>query len=188
MSVSTTQPPSAVFTIGHSTRSIEELLALLHAHGVEWLLDVRTVPRSRHNPQFNRDTLPESLRQAGIAYRHMPELGGLRHARSDSVNMGWRNTSFRGYADYMQTSEFEAGIETLIATATHEPCVLMCAEAVPWRCHRSLIADALVVRGIPVKHILSVTRANPHILTPFANVHGTHITYPADPGQQTLLP
>jgi uncharacterized protein (DUF488 family) len=188
MSRSTAQPPSAVFTIGHSTRSIEDFLELLRVHGVTCLLDVRTVPRSRHNPQFNRDTLPESLRQAGIAYRHMPELGGLRHARADSPNMGWRNSSFRGYADYMQTTEFEAGIERLIATATRERSAIMCAEALPWRCHRSLIADALVVREIPVKHIMSATRANLHVLTPFANVHGTHLTYPADTGQQTLLP
>src|SRR5688500_7531786 len=188
MSRSTAQPPSAVFTIGHSTRSIEDFLELLRVHGVTCLLDVRTVPRSRHNPQFNRDTLPESLRQAVIAYGHMPELGGLRHARADSRNMVWRNSPFRGYADYMQTPEFEAGIETLIATATRERSAIMCAEAVPWRCHRSLIADALVVRGIPVKHIMSATRANLHVLTPFANVHGTHLTYPADTGQQTLLP
>lgn len=188
MSPSAAQPPPAVFTIGHSTRSIEDFLELLHVHGVTCLLDVRTVPRSRHNPQFNRDTLPEPLREAGIGYGHMPELGGLRHARPDSPNMGWRNTSFRGFADYMQTPAFETGIEALIATATRERTVIMCAEAVPWRCHRSLIADALVVRGIPVKHIMSATRANPHVLTPFANVHGTHITYPAETGQQTLLP
>jgi uncharacterized protein (DUF488 family) len=116
----------------------------------------------------------------------MPEVGGLRHARPDSPNMGWRNSSFRGYADYMQTPEFEAGIETLIATATRERSVITCAEAVRWRCHRSLIADALIVRGIPVKHIMSVTRANPHVLTPFAKVHGTHLTYPADTGQMLL--
>lgn len=188
MSPSAAQLPPAVFTIGHSTRSIEDFLELLHVHGVTCLLDVRTVPRSRHNPQFNRDTLPEPLREAGIGYGHMAELGGLRHARPDSPNMGWRNTSFRGFADYMQTPAFETGIEALIATATRERTVIMCAEAVPWRCHRSLIADALVVRGIPVKHIMSATRANPHVLTPFANVHGTHITYPAETGQQTLLP
>lgn len=184
MSHSAAQPPAVVFTIGHSTRPIEDFLELLHVHGVTCLLDVRTVPRSRYNPQFNRDTLPGPLRQAGIDYGHMPELGGLRHARPDSPNMGWRNTSFRGFADYMQTPEFETGIETLIATAACERIAVMCAEAVPWRCHRSLIADALVVREIPVEHIMSVTRTNPHVLTPFANVHGTHITYPAE----TVLP
>ena len=182
------QPPAVVFTIGHSTRSIEDFLELLRVHGVTCLLDVRTIPRSRHNPQFNRDTLPESLRQASIDYGHMPELGGLRHTRPDSPNMGWRNSSFRGFADYMQTPAFETGIEALIAAAAREPIAIMCAEAVPWRCHRSLIADALVVRGIPVDHIMSVTRANPHVLTPFARVHGTHITYPAETAQQTSLP
>jgi uncharacterized protein (DUF488 family) len=188
MSHSAGQPQATVFTIGHSTRSIEDFLKLLHVHGVTCLLDVRTVPRSRHNPQFNRDTLPEPLRQAGIDYGHMPELGGLRHARPDSPNMGWRNTSFRGYADYMQTPAFETGIEALIATAARKRTAIMCAEAVPWRCHRSLIADALLVRGIPVEHIMSIMRANPHVLTPFGKVQGTHITYPPETGQQTLLP
>ena len=188
MSQSAGQPTPAVFTIGHSTRSIEDFLELLHVNGVTCLLDVRTVPRSRHNPHFNRDTLPEPLLQAGIDYGHMPGLGGLRHARPDSPNMGWRNTSFRGFADYMQTPEFETGIETLIATATRKRTAIMCAEAVPWRCHRSLIADALVVRGIPVEHIMTIKRTNPHVVTPFAKVHGTHITYPTETGQQTLPP
>jgi uncharacterized protein (DUF488 family) len=169
-----------VLTVGHSTRSIEAFLDLLRAQGVKRVIDVRTIPRSRHNPQFNRETLPQTLRQAGIGYTHLPELGGLRHARRDSPNMGWRNTSFRGYADYMQTPEFEIGLDTLMTAGEREPIVMMCAEAVPWRCHRSLIADALSVRGIPVEHILSATRTQPHALTPFAQVHDMRITYPLD--------
>jgi uncharacterized protein (DUF488 family) len=169
-----------VLTVGHSTRSIEAFLDLLRAQGVKRVIDVRTIPRSRHNPQFSRETLSQTLRQAGIGYTHLPELGGLRHAQRDSPNMGWRNTSFRGYADYMQTPEFEAGLDTLMAAGEREPIVVMCAEAVPWRCHRSLIADALSIRGIRVKHILSATRTQPHALTPFAQVHGMRITYPID--------
>ena len=147
-----------VFTIGHSTRSIETFIEMLKAHGVKRLVDVRTIPRSRHNPQFNRDVLPETLLQAGIGYTHMEELGGLRHARKDSLNTGWRNASFRGFADYMQTPEFAAGLKTLIQTAKREQVAIMCAEAVPWRCHRSLIGDALRARGIAVEDIMSATR------------------------------
>jgi uncharacterized protein (DUF488 family) len=168
-----------VLTIGHSTRSIETFLELLQAHGVKHLVDVRTVPRSRHNPQFNRETLPQSLHGAGIAYTHMESLGGLRHTRRDSPNAGWRNASFRGFADYMQTPEFESGLDTLIQLAEREQVAVMCAEAVPWRCHRSLIADALTVRGVPVKHIMSPSRAQAHSRTPFAKTEGTRITYPA---------
>ena len=142
-------------------------------------MDVRTVPRSRHNPQFNRDTLPEEMGHAGITYTHLEKLGGLRHAQRDSVNTGWRNTSFRGFADYMQTPEFQAGLEALIRIAKSEQVAIMCAEVVPWRCHRSLIADALTVRGIPVEHIMSATSMQAHCLTPFANAEGTYITYPA---------
>ena len=152
---------------------------MLQAHGVKRVVDIRTVPRSRHNPQFNFDSLPESLHHAGIAYTHMKELGGLRHARPDSLNTGWHNASFRGFADYMQTPEFEAGLTKLIDAANKKQVAIMCAEAVPWRCHRSLIADALTARGIEVKHIMSPTRANPHSLTPFAKVHGERVTYPA---------
>jgi uncharacterized protein (DUF488 family) len=170
----------AILTIGHSTRSIEAFLDLLRAQGVKRVIDVRTIPRSRHNPQFNRETLPQTLCQAGIGYTHLPELGGLRHAQRDSPNMGWRNISFRGYADYMQTPEFEVGLDTLMSARERESIVIMCAEAVPWRCHRSLIADALSIRGIPVEHILSATRTQPHALTPFAQVHGARITYPVD--------
>lgn len=181
-----TQLP-AVFTIGHSTRSLEAFLNLLHRHGVKHLIDVRTIPRSRYNPQFNHETLPQPLQQAGIDYTHLAELGGLRHALRDSPNRGWRNASFRGYADYMQTAAFQTGIEKLIETATRERTTIMCAEAVPWRCHRSLIADALAVRGIPVEHIIGMAQTKPHALTPFAKVSGTHITYPAEHEQQTLL-
>ena len=171
-------PQPLIFTIGHSTRPIETFIELLRAHGVRRLVDVRTIPRSRHNPQFNRDTLPITLAPAGIAYTHMEELGGLRHARPDSPNTGWHNSSFRGFADYMQTPEFAAGLETLIQTAGAEQIAIMCAEAVPWRCHRSLIADALTVRGCPVSHIMSASQAQPHSLTSFAKLSGAHITYP----------
>lgn len=136
------------------------------------------MPRSRHNPQFNRETLPEALRRAGIRYAHFPGLGGLRRARQDSPNMGWRNASFRGFADYMQQPEFMASLESLLKVASRRPTTLMCAEAVPWRCHRSLIADALVARGLSVEHILSNKRCQAHVLTPFARVRGAQVTYP----------
>ena len=166
------------WTIGHSTRAIEEFVRLLKAHAVTQLIDVRTVPRSRHNPQFNRETLPASLESAGIAYLHMPELGGLRRATSDSVNTGWQNASFRGYADYMQTPEFRGAIERLIRLISQGRIVVMCAEAVPWCCHRSLIADALLVRGIRAEEIVSTTLTRTHVLTPFAQVDGSRIFYP----------
>ncbi len=168
-----------ILTVGHSTRTIEEFIRLLQAHGVTQLVDVRTIPRSRHNPQFNADSLPKSLKKAGIRYVHLGGLGGLRHARRDSLNTGWRNSSFRGFADYMQTSEFEEALEKLLKISGKDPVALMCAEAVPWRCHRSLIADALLVRGIPVEHILSATNRKAHTLTTFAKVRGKRITYPA---------
>lgn len=168
----------AIFTVGHSTRPIEDFVALLEAHGVERVVDVRTVPRSRHNPQFGQDVLPGSLAAAGIGYTHLPGLGGLRRARPDSVNAGWRNASFRGYADYMQTPQFAAALDEVIALSAQERIALMCAEAVPWRCHRSLIADALLVRGIASEDLSSPTRRSPHRLTPFARVRGTEVTYP----------
>ena len=167
-----------VYTIGHSTRTIEEFLSLLQAHGVEQVADVRTVPRSRHNPQFNRETLPASLAEAGIGYVHLAELGGLRKPLPDSNNAAWKNASFRGYADYMQTPEFAAGLDHLLELAREHPTVVMCAEAVPWRCHRSLIGDALTARGINVEDILSETRRSPHRMTPFAHVEGERVTYP----------
>jgi uncharacterized protein (DUF488 family) len=176
--------PPIVLTIGHSTRMIEEFISLLQAHGVTCVVDVRTVPRSRHNPQFNRETLPVSLKPAGIGYVHMAELGGLRHTTRDSINIGWQNASFRGYADYMQTSEFQRAIDQLIQLANQDRIAIMCAEAVPWRCHRSLIADALLVRGIRSEDIMSATRRQVHTLTPFARVEDTQITYPADVSQK----
>jgi len=166
-----------VLTVGHSTRPIGEFIELLRAHGVTRVADVRTMPRSARNPQFNKTSLPRSLKKAGIGYVHMPGLGGLRRARRDSINSGWRNASFRGYADYMQTAEFLLAREDRLA--------LMCAEAVPWRCHRSLIADALLVRGIQAEDIMSPRRTSAHKLTPFARVEGTAITYP--PQQADLL-
>jgi uncharacterized protein (DUF488 family) len=169
-----------VLTIGHSTRTIEEFIQLLQAHSVACVVDVRTVPRSWHNPQFNRDTLPASLKAVHIDYEHMAGLGGLRHAQRDSVNLGWRNASFRGYADYMQTPEFEDSLEALIKLAKHKRIALMCAEAVPWRCHRSMIGDALVVRGIEVEDIMSINSHSFHSLTSFAKVKGMHITYPPE--------
>ncbi len=174
----TVKPKPSILTIGHSTRTLEEFVSLLQAHGATRVVDVRTVPRSRHNPQFNKSSLPGSLKKAGLTYVHLPGLGGLRHARPDSINGGWRNASFRGYADYMQTPEFEETLEKLIEMASHDRIVLMCAEAVPWRCHRSLIADALLVRGICTEDIMSPTRRQVHKLTPFAKVRGATITYP----------
>jgi uncharacterized protein (DUF488 family) len=168
-----------VLTIGHSTRTIEEFIRLLQVHDVTRVVDVRTIPRSRHNPQFNRDTLPASLKKVEIGYTHIAELGGRRSTTRDSVNTGWRNASFRGYADYMQTPEFQEGVEQLIRLAREDRLALMCAEAVPWRCHRSLIEDALWVRGIPSEDIMSMTLRRRHALTPFAKVRGTRITYPA---------
>ncbi len=166
-------------TIGHSTRSIEEFLDILKTHAVDLLVDVRTIPKSRHNPQFTRETLEASLRHASVAYLHMPSLGGLRHARKDSINTGWKNASFRGYADYMQTPEFENALADLLKQAAGRRAALMCAEAVPWRCHRSLIADALLTRGVEIFHILGVHNINPHRLTPFARLHGSALIYPA---------
>jgi uncharacterized protein (DUF488 family) len=174
-----------VMTIGHSTRTVEEFIGLLQRHAVSRVIDVRTVPRSRHNPQFNKASLPGSLKKAGLSYVHLPGLGGLRHARRDSVNLGWHNASFRGYADYMQTPEFEKSLEELVQWVKQDRIALMCAEAVPWRCHRSLIADALLVRGIRTEDIMSPTRRQVHTLTPFAKVRGTTITYPTEASRST---
>ena len=174
---------AAVLTIGHSTRTIEEFIGLLQAHGASCVVDVRTVPRSRHNPQFDKTSLPKALKSAGLKYVHMPGLGGLRHALSDSPNMGWRNASFRGFADYMQKPEFKGNLVELIRLAKQDRIALMCAEALPWRCHRSLIADALLVRGIRAEHIMSPTRRQAHTLTPFAKVRGATVTYPTEAGR-----
>jgi uncharacterized protein (DUF488 family) len=167
-----------VLTVGHSTHPLEAFIDLLKAHSVTRLIDVRTVPRSRRNPQFNRDTFSEALASANIHYTHAAGLGGFRRTRAESPNQGWRNEAFRGYADYMQTEEFAGHLADLIEQAKQERIALMCAEAVPWRCHRSLIADALLIRGIRVEEILSKTRRQAHTLTSFAKVNGTAITYP----------
>jgi uncharacterized protein (DUF488 family) len=177
-----------VFTIGHSNRTIEEFIGLLRENEVERVIDIRTIPKSRHNPQFNKDALAPALRTKTIGYVHLKKLGGLRHARADSVNLGWHNASFRGFADYMQTKEFEQGLERAIKLAEAKPSALMCAEAVPWRCHRSLVADALEVRGFPVMDIISASAPREHTLTPFARVRGMKITYPDDKPRQKRLP
>jgi len=174
-------PAGAVLTVGHSTRASADFLALLRAYGIERLADIRTVPRSGHNPQFNAEALAVSLAAAEIEYVPMPSLGGLRHARKDSPNTGWRNASFRGFADYMQTPAFEAALEALIRMSREKRVAIMCAEAVPWRCHRSLVADALAVRGVPVVEILSETSCRMHRLTSFAKVEGTRVVYPPEP-------
>lgn len=179
---------SVVLTIGHSTRPIEEFVALLKAHEVTCVADVRTIPRSRRHPQFEQKALEKSLKTAGINYCHFPALGGLRRPSPDSVNMGWRNSSFRGYADHMQSKEFERSLHDLVDLAKRERVAVMCAEAVPWRCHRSLIADALLAREVEVQHIMSATQRNPHKLTPFAQVRGTTIVYPSADVRQPVLP
>lgn len=170
--------PSIVMSIGHSTRTIDEFIHLLKLHEVTLVVDVRTIPRSRHNPQFNKETLPASLKAVNINYIHMIELGGLRHTSPDSLNTAWRKASFRGYADYMQTVQFQNAIKELIQLAYKNRVVLMCAETVPWRCHRSLIEDALLIRGITCEDIISSTRKQSHSLTSFAEVNGTRIIYP----------
>ncbi len=174
------ESPQTIYTVGHSTHDLDEFIRLLHAHGVTKIADVRTIPRSRHNPQFNQDTLPDALQAAGIGYVHLPGLGGLRHTHADSPNLAWHNASFRGFADHMQTDEFAENLKQLVKLGKRQPLALMCAEAVPWRCHRSLIADALIVRGIPAEHITSATHRQPHTLTPWARVKDGHITYPAE--------
>lgn len=167
-----------IFTVGHSTLSLDDFVRLLRAYGIGRVVDVRTIPRSRHNPQFNQEDFRRALHNRGLHYRHMRDLGGLRHAHVNSVNTGWRNASFRGFADYMQTPDFQCAVDRLIALASSEPTAIMCAEAVPWRCHRSLIADALLVRGVDVCHLFTATKSSPHSMTPFASVSGQQVTYP----------
>ncbi len=176
------QPASEplICTIGHSTHPLDEFVSLLKINEVAHVLDVRTVPRSRQNPQFNKETLPDSLGAAGIKYTHVPGLGGLRHAHKDSINGAWRNASFRGYADYMQTPEFAMNVQNVMELAAYERCALMCAEAVPWRCHRSLIADALILRGMRVEDIISANGRKLHLMTPWARTDGLKISYPPD--------
>jgi uncharacterized protein (DUF488 family) len=175
-----------VWTIGHSTRALGDFVALLAKHGIGQLVDVRTIPRSRHNPQFNRETLTDTLVRAGVVYAHMPALGGLRRPRADSTNTGWRNAGFRGYADYMETTEFEQNLAALIGLAGRHATAIMCAEAVPWRCHRSLIADALTARNLRVTHILGAGAAREHVLTPWARADGARLSYAA-PGEPPRL-
>jgi uncharacterized protein (DUF488 family) len=178
-----------VFTIGHSTRTLEEFVELLGVYDVTLLVDVRTVPHSRHNPQFNKETLPSSIKPYGVRYIHMPEIGGLRHPKHDSVNTAWKNSGFRGYADYMQTQEFTDNLLKIISLGRENQLALMCAEALPWRCHRNLISDALVVRHIKVEHIISKESTIKHQLTEFVHVEGTRITYPLytkETSQRTL--
>jgi len=170
-----------IFTLGHSILPFEKFLEILQSHGIRQVIDVRSIPKSRRHPQFGQESLRESLKRAGIGYVWMKGLGGLRHPKKDSPNTAWRNKSFQGYADYMQSAEFQAELEQLTETAAQAPSALLCAEAVPWRCHRSLIGDALSLRGAEVLDILSASQARPHRLTPFARWDGQRLTYPADP-------
>lgn len=167
-----------IYTIGHSNHPLEKFIEMLTAHGIRLIADVRTIPRSRHNPQYNGDALAAALRESSIAYHHLPLLGGLRHPKKGSVNRAWENDSFRGFADYMQTEGFAAGVAGLMATGQDQRTAVMCSEALPWRCHRSLIADALLVRGVTVMHIMSRTSVKEHSLTPWARVQDLTITYP----------
>ena len=167
-----------IYTVGHSTHSLDDFVGLLRSAGIDLVADVRTIPRSRHNPQFDIATLPVALQARGLSYIHLKGLGGLRHARPDSTNLGWRNLSFRGFADYMQTPVFAEALEGLIALASARSTAIMCAEALPWRCHRSLIADALVARGFSVEHIMWSGAPRPHELNPRAVVADGLIRYP----------
>lgn len=176
--MSTKKTKLTIFTIGHSTHTLPQFIELLKHYGITCLVDIRTIPRSRHTPQFNEQPFSTELKQEHIKYTHLTELGGLRHTHKNSINIAWHNASFRGFADYMQTAAFSAGIEKLLALAKKEHVAIMCAEAVPWRCHRSLVGDALLVRGINVEDIFSLTSVKPHTLTPWAQVDGTTITYP----------
>ncbi len=176
-----------IYTIGHSTHRLDEFVQLLRGHGVEHVADVRSIPKSRHVPQFNSDALEASLRHQGLGYTHLAALGGRRHGRKTSENTGWRNASFRGYADYMDTTQFADGLAELMGLARRQTTAVMCAEAVPWRCHRSLIADALLVKGWKVYDILSVAPATPHKPTPFLKVVDEKLTYPATENPDTPL-
>ncbi|MFL6089706.1 MAG: DUF488 family protein [Aeromicrobium sp.] len=167
-----------VYTIGHSTRPIDEFIGLLQAQAITQLVDIRTVPRTRHNPQYEQDALATALTEAGIAYVYLKALGGLRPKVSESSNAGWRNQSFRNYADYMQTEQFRHGLAELLHVSESAPTAIMCAEAVPWRCHRSLVADALIARGVRVFDIINAGEPTLRRLTPFAVVGGVDVTYP----------
>jgi len=167
-----------IFTVGHSTRPIDEFIKLLQTHGIKEIVDVRSIPMSRYNPQFNADTLKESLRQVRIRYKHLKKLGGLRHTKKDSNNLGWHNASFRGFADYMATPDFSKGLEALAKIANAREVAIMCAEAVPWRCHRSLIADALIKNGWNVRDIINYAVPAKHRLTSFLKVKKGQLVYP----------
>ena len=170
-----------IWTIGHSTRTIDKFISLLEEHGIKLLADVRSLPGSKRCPQFNKETLADSLAKAGIRYEHFPELGGRRKARPDSRNTAWRNASFRGYADYMETEEFDKGVKRLLDIATEfGPAAIMCAEAVWWRCHRSLISDYLKARGIEVMHILDANKTEPHPYTSAAHIVKGKLSYVAE--------
>ena len=171
---------NTIFTIGHSTRPFDKFVEILEGFRIEVVVDVRTIPKSRHNPQFNLDSLRDGLEAQNIEYIHLAGLGGLRPTAAASMNTGWKNSSFRGYADYMQTFEFMNSLEQLITIAREKVTVIMCAEAVPWRCHRSLIGDALLIRGFTVDDIMNGTTSKPHKMTPWAKVDGYTITYPGD--------
>jgi len=170
-----------ILTIGHSTRTLDDFIDIIRTHGVARLVDIRTIPRSRHNPQFNQETLSERLRESGIDYVLMKQLGCLRHPKADSPNIGWKNSSFRGFADYMQTEEFTKGVDQLIGLAQKGQACIMCAEILPWRCHRWLISDALSIRGVHVEHIMTTKTRTTHSLTKWASIKGTQISYPESP-------
>ena len=178
---------STLWTLGHSTHPIEAFIALLKAHGVQQLIDIRTLPGSTRHPQFNQDHLKDSLSAAKIRYRHMKGLGGLRKPKADSINTGWKNSAFRGYADYMQTEEFERQLEQLIEWSGEMPTAVMCAEALPWKCHRSLLSDALGARKVVVRHIMSPAQAAPHRRTPFAKVRKGKVSYPGQTQEQRKI-
>ena len=188
-----------IWTIGHSTRAIDDFISLLKENEIKLLVDVRAFPGSKRYPQFNKSVLTESLNAHGIRYEHFPELGGKRKSKADSRNAAWRNASFRGYADYMETEQFQKGVERLLAFARNDPesirgrndrdgwesvtpcpTCIMCAEAVWWRCHRSLIADYLKARGIEVMHVLSANKVEPHPYTSAARIVNGELSYAAD--------
>lgn len=185
--VGSRQKPLTIFTIGHSTRPIEEFIELLRANQVKQLIDIRTIPKSRRNPQFGSEALATSLAEAGIDYVHIKALGGMRRPRKDSMNLGWRNESFRGYADHMQTPEFNTALEAAVRLAGQKRTALMCAEAVPWRCHRSLVSDALLAHGVDVREIISDAAPKEHKLTSFARIEGKRVTYPKAGDQLPLI-
>ena len=171
-------PKAVIYTIGHSTRPIDEFMGMLRDFNIRKLIDVRTIPKSRFNPQYNQEDLAKSLTKEKIDYQHMAGLGGLRHAKKDSINLGWRNASFRGYADYMQTEEFESSLQELIKEAHKKTVAIMCAEAVPWRCHRSLISDALLLYGLDVRDIMGAQKESIHIMNPMAKMDRGKVYYP----------